>query len=98
MLFSFPLTLFLTPFNSTRHLTLAPPEHDTSTVLLAQARSSLDGKVGRAIDSTWVKLAHNGALASILGGYVAAKVAKRGAVSTERCRRSSALAQASTRW
>lgn len=42
-----------------RHLTLAPPEHDTSTVLLEQARSSLDGKVGRAFDSTWVNLANN---------------------------------------
>src|SRR2546422_445061 len=42
-----------------RHLTLAPPEHDTSTVLLEQARSSLEGKVGRAFDSTWVNLAHN---------------------------------------
>ena len=42
-----------------RHLTLAPPEHDTSTVLLEQARTSLDGKVGRAFDSTWVNLAHN---------------------------------------
>ena len=41
-----------------RHLTLAPPEHDTSTVLLEQARTSLDGKVGRAFDSTWVNLAH----------------------------------------
>jgi len=42
-----------------RRLTLAPPEHDTSTVLLEQARSSLDGKVGPAFDSTWVNLAHN---------------------------------------
>src|SRR2546428_9562800 len=42
-----------------RHLTLAPPEHDTSTVLLEQARTTLDGKVGRAFDSTWVNLAHN---------------------------------------
>jgi predicted outer membrane protein len=42
-----------------RQLTLAPPEHDTSTVLLEQARSSLEGKVGRAFDSTWVSLAHN---------------------------------------
>jgi predicted outer membrane protein len=42
-----------------RHLTLAPPQHDTSTVLLEQARSSLDGKVGRAFDSTWISLAHD---------------------------------------
>ena len=40
-----------------RHLTLALPEHDTSTVLLEQARSALDGRVGRAFDSTWVNLA-----------------------------------------
>ena len=42
-----------------RHLTLIPPEHDTTTVLLAQARSTLEGKVGRSFDSTWVNLAHN---------------------------------------
>src|SRR5438552_18602602 len=42
-----------------RHLTLAPPEHDTSTALLEQARSSLDAKVGRAFDSPWVHLADN---------------------------------------
>ncbi len=42
-----------------RHLTLALPEHDTSTVLLELARSSLDGKAGRAFDSTWVHLAYN---------------------------------------
>jgi len=42
---------------SERHLTLAPPERDTATVLLDQARSTLEGKVGRAFDSTWVSLA-----------------------------------------
>ncbi len=42
-----------------RHLTLALPEHDTSTVLLEQARTSLDGKAGRAFDSTWVNVAHD---------------------------------------
>lgn len=42
-----------------RHLTLAPPEHDTSTVLFEQARSSLVGKAGRAFDSAWVNLAYN---------------------------------------
>ena len=42
-----------------RHLTLALPEHDTTTVLLEQARSILAGKVGRAFDSTWVGLADN---------------------------------------
>jgi len=41
---------------STRHLTLVPPEHDTSTVLLEQARAALEGKQGRAFDSTWVNL------------------------------------------
>ena len=49
-----------------RHLTLAPPEHDTSTVLLEQARSNLAGKVGRAFDSTWVNLANNWLVALIL--------------------------------
>lgn len=42
-----------------RHLTLTPPAHDTSTVLLAQARTSLEGKEGRSFDSTWVNLAHS---------------------------------------
>jgi len=40
-----------------RHLNLAPPEHDTSTVLLEQARTAVEGKVGRSFDSTWVSLA-----------------------------------------
>ena len=40
-----------------RHLTLALPEHDTSTVLLEQARTALGGKVGRSFDSAWVSLA-----------------------------------------
>jgi predicted outer membrane protein len=40
-----------------RHLTLVPPEHDTSTVLLEQARTALEGKAGRSFDSTWVSLA-----------------------------------------
>jgi len=44
---------------SERHLTLALPEHDTSTVLLEQARTTLEGKVGRSFDSTWVNLAQN---------------------------------------
>ncbi len=42
-----------------RHLTLALPEHDTTTVLLEQARSILAGKVGRAFDSTWADLAYH---------------------------------------
>jgi len=42
-----------------RHLTLALPERDTSTVLLAQARRCLEGKTDRAFDSTWVNLAHD---------------------------------------
>ncbi len=42
-----------------RHLNLALPEHDTSTVLLEQARTTLEGKVGRSFDSTWVNLAQN---------------------------------------
>ena len=41
-----------------RGFTIAPPEHDTSDVLLAQARSALEGKTGRAFDSAWVNLAH----------------------------------------
>src|SRR4051812_4717815 len=40
-----------------RQLTLTPPEHDTSTVLLEQARATLEGKKGRSFDSTWVSLA-----------------------------------------
>jgi predicted outer membrane protein len=39
-----------------RHLTLAPPAHDTTTALLDQARTALEGKTGRAFDSTWVNL------------------------------------------
>ena len=48
-----------------RHLTLALPEHDTSTVLLEQARTTLEGKVGRSFDSTWVNLAQ-GWLATLI--------------------------------
>jgi predicted outer membrane protein len=40
-----------------RHLTLTPSDRDTSTVLLEQARTTLEGKVGRSFDSTWVHLA-----------------------------------------
>jgi predicted outer membrane protein len=43
---------------SDRHLTLASPEHDTSTVLLEQARAALEGKQGRMFDSTWANLAY----------------------------------------
>jgi len=42
-----------------RHLTLAPPEGDTSTALLAQARTTLEGRAGRSFDSTWANLAYN---------------------------------------
>ena len=42
-----------------RHLTLALPEGDTSTALLEQARTRLEGKVGRSFDSTWANLAYN---------------------------------------
>jgi predicted outer membrane protein len=42
-----------------RHLTLTPPEHDMSTVLLERARASLESKAGRWFDSTWVSLAHD---------------------------------------
>jgi len=38
--------------------TISPPEHDTSDVLLAEARRKLEGKTGRAFDSTWATLAH----------------------------------------
>jgi predicted outer membrane protein len=56
-----------------RHLTLAPPEHDTSTVLLEQARSSLAGKAGRAFDSTWVSLADNWLITLIVDNNRAVK-------------------------
>ena len=42
-----------------RHLALALPEHDTSTVLLEHARTALEGKVGHSFDSTWVNLAQD---------------------------------------
>ena len=38
--------------------TLALPAHDTSDVLLAEARRSLEGKTGRVFDSTWASIAH----------------------------------------
>jgi len=41
-----------------RHLMLAPPEHDISTILLEQARGTLEGKEGRSFDTAWVGLAH----------------------------------------
>ena len=49
-----------------RHLALAPPEHDTTTALLDQARTTLEGKVGRSFDSTWVNLANNWLVTLIL--------------------------------
>ena len=49
-----------------RHLTLALPEHDTTTVLLAQARTALEGKTGRAFDSTWVNLGNAWLMALVL--------------------------------
>jgi predicted outer membrane protein len=42
-----------------RHLALVLPEHDTSAVLLEQARTALQGKVGHSFDSTWVNLAQD---------------------------------------
>jgi predicted outer membrane protein len=42
-----------------RHLTLAPPERDTSTALLEHARKTLNGLTGRAFDSAWTELAHD---------------------------------------
>jgi predicted outer membrane protein len=42
-----------------RHLTLAPSTHDTTTVLLEQARTALEGKTGRSFDAAWVNLAHD---------------------------------------
>jgi predicted outer membrane protein len=42
-----------------RHLTLALPERDTSTALLAGATAALLGKTGRAFDSTWAHLAND---------------------------------------
>ena len=51
---------------SDRHLTLVPPERDTSTVLLEQARAALEGKQGRSFDSTWVNLANAWLLTLIL--------------------------------
>jgi predicted outer membrane protein len=56
-----------------RHLALVPPEHDTSTVLLEQAHSSLAGKVGRAFDSTWVSLADNWLITLIVDNNRAVK-------------------------
>ncbi len=41
------------------HLALVPPERDTSTALLAAATAALQGKTGRAFDSTWANLAYN---------------------------------------
>jgi len=49
-----------------RKFTIAPPEHDTSDVLLAQARSALKEKTGRAVDSAWVTLAHQWLLTLML--------------------------------
>jgi predicted outer membrane protein len=42
-----------------RHLTLASPARDTTTALLEQARTTLEGKTGRAFDSTWVNLGNS---------------------------------------
>ncbi len=42
-----------------RHLTLVPPAHDTTTMLLARATDLLRDKTGRAFDSTWVSLAYD---------------------------------------
>jgi predicted outer membrane protein len=56
-----------------RHLTLALPEHDTSTVLLDQAQIALEGKVGRSFDSTWVNLAQGWLSTLILDNNVAVK-------------------------
>jgi predicted outer membrane protein len=41
-----------------RHLKLTTPAHDTSFVLLAQARTTLAGKTGRTFDSTWTDVTH----------------------------------------
>jgi predicted outer membrane protein len=49
-----------------RHLTLALPDHDTTTALLEQARKSLDGLTGRSFDSTWAELAHSWLVTLIL--------------------------------
>jgi predicted outer membrane protein len=49
-----------------RHLTLVPPAHDTSTVLLEQARTALEGKEGRAFDAAWVNLANSWLMTLIL--------------------------------
>jgi predicted outer membrane protein len=49
-----------------KHLTLSPPDRDTSAVLLQQARAKLEGTTGRSFDSTWVNLAHDWLMALIL--------------------------------
>jgi predicted outer membrane protein len=49
-----------------RHLTLVAPAHDTTTTLLEQARTALDGKTGRTFDSTWVDLSNNWLMTLVL--------------------------------
>ena len=56
-----------------KHLTLTPPAHDTTTVLLEQARTALDGKTGRAFDATWADLAHSWLTTLILDNNVNVK-------------------------
>ena len=74
-----------------RHLTLAPPARDTSTALLARATGALEGKTGRAFDSTWVSVANDWFSTLILDNNrnVSARVADPGL---------RAMAQAHTTW
>ena len=56
-----------------KHLTLTPPAHDTTTVLLEQARTALEGKTGPAFDATWANLAHSWLTTLILDNNVNVK-------------------------
>ncbi len=58
---------------SDHRFTVSPPEHDTSDVLLAEARSRLEGKTGRAFDSTWVNLAQQWLFTLTLDNNVSVK-------------------------